>query len=237
MAYQEDECTIGSFGRVEPTRLWRVGRVNTTNLFIRKDVKPKKDLVVDILIDSSYSQTHKQSHVALQAYIIARALKECEIPCRISGFNCFFDYTVIKHYCDYEDCLEATENIFEFICEGSNRDGLAIKGVCVDLIKRGEENKVLIVLSDGKPNDVHFANGGECLFRGSVSYTGKIGIDDTAHEVRIARRKGISVLGIFTGQQQDLNAEKTIYGKDFIYTKKMFDFSDIIATYLKRVIL
>ncbi|PKM59423.1 MAG: hypothetical protein CVU99_07575, partial [Firmicutes bacterium HGW-Firmicutes-4] len=69
-----------------------------------------------------------------------------------------------------------------------------------------------------------------------VSYSGGIGIDDTAKEVRIARQRGIMVLGIFTGDEKDLKAEKLIFGKDFIYTREMNHFGDIIAAYLKRII-
>ena len=34
----------------------------------------------------------------------------------------------------------------------------------------------------------------------------------------------------------DLPAEKIIYGKDFIYTKDIERFSDIVAMYLKKII-
>ena len=57
-----------------------------------------------------------------------------------------------------------------------------------------------------------------------------------AKEVRIARRRGISVLGVFTGHEQDLDAEKHIYGKDFIFTRNINHFAEIVTTYLKRII-
>ena len=45
------------------------------------------------------------------------------------------------------------------------------------------------------------------------------------------------VLGVFTGKEIDLEAEKKIYGKDFIYIKDIQRFSDIVSTYLKKVII
>ena len=62
-------------------------------------------------------------------------------------------------------------------------------------------------------------------------------IKDTALDVRKARKRGIMVLGVFTGKEIDLEAEKKIYGKDFIYIKDIQRFSDIVSTYLKKVII
>ena len=69
-----------------------------------------------------------------------------------------------------------------------------------------------------------------------MSYKGVVGIKDTATEVRRARKRGVMVLGVFTGKETDLEAEKKIYGKDFIYIKDIQRFSDIVSMYLKRVI-
>ncbi len=57
---------------------------------------------------------------------------------------------------------------------------------------------------------------------------------DTAFEVRRARAFGIAVLGIFTGSDEDLSAEKKIYGKDFAYIRNIRNFSHIVGTYLRR---
>ena len=69
-----------------------------------------------------------------------------------------------------------------------------------------------------------------------MSFKGVVGIKDTATEVRRARKRGVMVLGVFTGKETDLEAEKKIYGKDFIYIKDIQRFSDIVSMYLKKVI-
>ncbi|WP_303868881.1 hypothetical protein [Acetobacterium wieringae] len=236
-AEQSKYATSSDSGTINVQKLWRLGRVPSTRLFRKMENNDKGKYVVDLMIDSSHSQFLKQATVAIQAYIIVRAIVDAGIPCRVNGFYSFFDYTILKRYRNYDDDLKQTENIFEYSCEGCNRDGLAIKSVCDALYTRAEENKILIVLSDGKPNDIHLPtrNSGK-EFRGAVSYSGGIGIDDTAKEVRIARQRGIMVLGIFTGDEKDLKAEKLIYGKDFIFTREMNRFGDIIAAYLKRII-
>ena len=69
------------------------------------------------------------------------------------------------------------------------------------------------MLSDGRPNDV-------VLNRPNVKnpavYTGEYAVKDTAAEVRRLRSQGISVLGVFAGEEQDLSAERRIFGKDFL---------------------
>ena len=158
------------------------------------------------------------------------------IPNRVMGYLSFLDYTVLKRYRDYNDNLSSCENIFEYFAAGNNRDGLAIKATCESLREREEENKILIILSDGKPNDVKIGKDRSRSLRGEAAYKGMVGVKDTALEVRKARKQDILVLGVFTGKEVDLEAEKLIYGKDFIYTKDIERFADIVATYLKKII-
>jgi nitric oxide reductase activation protein len=152
------------------------------------------------------------------------------------GFSSFMDYTILKRFKDYDDNIDSSENIFEYFCAGNNRDGLAIKSTCEGLSERNEENKILIVLSDGRPNDVKIGKDRERSIRGEMAYRGVVGVKDAANEVRKARQNGILVLGVFTGKEVDLEAERLIYGKDFIYTKDIERFSDIVSMYLKKII-
>lgn len=223
-------------GTIDANRAWRVGRSSNNKIFYKDIENEKGRYVIDILLDSSGSQSRNQYRVAIQAYIIASALTMAKIPNRVTGFSSFLDYTILKRFRDYKDPVSINENIFEYFCTGNNRDGLAIKCICDGLIEREEENKILIVLSDGKPNDVKIGAENERSIRGESAYKGKIAIKDTANEVRLARQKGILVLGVFTGKENELTAEKMIYGKDFIYTKNIERFSDIVSMYLKKII-
>lgn len=223
-------------GTICANRAWRIGRSNNTKVFY-KDIKNEKGkYVIDILLDASGSQSRNQFNVAIQAYIIASALTLVGIPNRVMGYLSFLDYTVLKRYRDYNDNIKSCENIFEYFAAGNNRDGLAIKATCDALLDREEDNKILIILSDGKPNDVKIGNDRSRSLRGESSYKGMVGVKDTALEVRRVRKQGVLVLGVFTGKETDLPAEKMIYGKDFIYTKDIERFSDIVAMYLKKII-
>lgn len=223
-------------GTVYANRAWRASRSNNKKIFYKDIENEKGKYVIDILLDSSGSQSRNQANVATQAYIIARALTMVGIPNRVMGFSSFMDYTILKRFKDYEDNIDSSENIFEYFCAGNNRDGLAIKSTCEGLSERNEENKILIVLSDGRPNDVKIGKDRERSIRGEMAYRGVVGVKDTANEVRRARQQGILVLGVFTGKEIDLEAERLIYGKDFIYTKDIERFSDIVSMYLKKII-
>lgn len=223
-------------GTICANRAWRIGRSNNTKVFYKDIRNEKGKYVIDILLDASGSQSRNQFNVAIQAYIIATALTSVGIPNRVMGYLSFLDYTILKRYRDYNDNINSCENIFEYFAAGNNRDGLAIKAASDSLLEREEENKILIILSDGKPNDVKIGKDRSRSLRGEASYKGMIAVKDTALEVRKARKQGILVLGVFTGKEKDLEAEKIIYGQDFIYTKDIERFSDIVAMYLKKII-
>jgi len=222
-------------GKIVANKLWRVNRSSNNKVFVKTIDNDKGSFVVDILMDSSGSQRRNQSKVAIQAYILAQALTLVGIPNRVLGFSSFLDYTVIKRFRDYQSPLSANDNIFEYFCSGNNRDGLAIKATCQDLLKRREDNKILIVLSDGRPNDIKVGKGQVKDLH--AAYRGRVAIEDTAREVRTARQQGILVLGVFTGKEQDLIAEQLIYGKDFAYIKDINRFSEMVIKYLKQIIL
>lgn len=229
-----DEDSVRSgFGQIVPARLWKVGRTRDEKLF---DVRRKRDsasFVVDILLDSSGSQNLRQPQVAAQAYIIAQALSIAGIPARVCSFCSYWDYTAIHRFRDYDDPASQNKNILQFRAFGENRDGLAIRTICEGLEARPEENKILIVLSDGKPN--HLGAGNRPGSRKPAPYVGEEAIKDTALEVRKARNRGIAVLGIFVGSEEDLYAEKKIFGKEFTYTRSISSFAHIVGTYLRRM--
>lgn len=223
-------------GLLEAEKIWRRAVLGDENVFYKEFRDEPGEIVVEILLDASGSQRDRQSMVSIQAYIIAQALSMAGIPCRVSSFNNLFDYTILKHYRDFGDGQAKNKNIFYYIAEGSNRDGLAIATVGKMLEERQEEHKILIVLSDGKPNDERVTANASLSTSNTKAYTGILAIEDTARRVRALRAKGIAVLGVFTGKYEDLAVEQKIFGRDFAYISKIDRFSDIVAIYLKKQI-
>ena len=230
-ARSEKEYVPAQDGLLRPERLWKVGRTKEYQVFDKETKKQNEDFVVELLIDASGSQQKRQNFVALQSFVVSSALSRVGIPHRAMSFCTFWDYTILHRFRDYEDKAEADWNLFEFRGSSNNRDGLAIRMATESLMKREEPNKVLIVLSDGRPNDqnVNRPNAPDAPL-----YTGDYAVKDTAIEVRRARSLGIAVLGVFMGEEQDLNAERKIFGKDFAYIKNIANFSNVVGTYLRK---
>ena len=227
---------ISDNGRLRGDIIWKVKYLNNLKVFEKEIKEEIGEFAVDILLDSSGSQMERQSRVASQGYIISQALSLVNIPNRVLSFNNFLDFTIIRRFRDYTDPIIKNKNIFEYYATGSNRDGLAIRAVVESLEKRNEEHKVLIILSDGKPNDVKVTKTSSASYNREADYKGVKAVKDTAYEVRKARMKGIAVLGVFTGDVKDLEAEKLIYGKDFAYIHSIDRFSEIVGLFLKRQI-
>lgn len=218
-------------GTLVPSRLWKVGRVRDPKLFIKEQKERQQELVVEILIDASGSQRVRQPQVAMQAYILTRALSNVGIAHRVTGFCTFWDYTVLQQYRDYDDPPEADAGILAFTTGSNNRDGLALRAAAGDLMTREEEKKILLFLSDGRPYDV-IANRPNA--RNPAAYCGEYAIKDTAAEVRGLRNNGVAVLGIFAGEEEDLEAEKKIFGHDFAYIRDLNNFSKVTGRYLAK---
>ena len=163
----------------------------------------------------------------------SRKIPQAGIPHRVTGYCAFWGYTVLQRFRDYEDPRETNERIFQFRAYANNRDGLALKTVGSSLMERPEKNKILIVLSDGKPCDMSIQRPGT---RQPKIYDGEKAVKDTAYEVRRARNQGIFVIGIFAGNEEELSVEKRIYGKDFAYIRNISNFSRMVGTFLRRQI-
>lgn len=232
MAMRMESCdVIADRGVLQPERLWRVGRSRDARLFTRTEKQDGNAFVVDLLIDASGSQRVRQEKVVLQAYIIMEALSRVGIPHRVMSFCTFWDHTILQRFREYDEDASANERIFSFTTSSNNRDGLAIRAASLGLLEREEEHKIMIILSDGRPYDVILNRP---HVRNPQPYQGEYAVKDTGLEVRRLRNYGISVLGVFVGEEKELEAEKKIFGKDFAYIRDISNFSKIVGRYLTK---
>ena len=220
-------------GALEGGRTWRALHLGDERVFIRDEQDNMGDLCVDILLDASTSQKNRQAIVSNQGYIIAESLNRCGIPCRVMSFCSMTGYTILRVFRDYEE-RGANDRIFEYVSNGCNRDGLGIRMAHHLIRKERYEHKVLIVLSDAKPNDVvriREKESGEY-----INYEAQQGIRDTAFEVRSARSDGISVICVFTGADEDVPSAKLIYGRDFARIQSIDLLADTVGKLLQNQI-
>lgn len=234
MLLQEDQSFADAdHGILQPARMWKVGRSQNADLFRLEQRRNSLDFVVDILVDASGSQRPRQENVTLQTYILAETLSRLHTPFRVMTSVQFWDYTILHRMRDYDDPREKNSNIFEYITSSNNRDGLAVKAAGIDLLKRQEDRKLLILLSDGKPYDV-LVNRPNAR---NQSRTGMI-MRCTTRQPRCGASgsRVSSVLGVFVGEETELMAEQKIFGKDFAYARDIRNFSHMVGSYLRRKI-
>ena len=144
------------------------------------------------------------------------------------------NYTVLRRFRDYDDKSEADRRILEYRATSNNRDGLALAAAGLDLKKRHEEHKIVIVFSDGLPNDMV---GGRKREGMPEPYVGDAAIRDTCFQVRKLRREGARVIGIFLGEDGELENERMIYGASFLRIRRAEDFAGSAGRRLSETLL
>lgn len=69
-----------------------------------------------------------------------------------------------------------------------------------------------------------------------MPYENDAGITDCALEVRRARADGISVICVFTGDDEDLSSAKLVYGRDFARIQSLDMLADTVGKLIQNQI-
>ncbi len=170
---------------------WRATGRGTQRIWTQ--TRPEaRDLAVSILLDVSRST---ESAVSGRAVIdierealdaMAWGLDACGDDFAINAFSSLKRHRVYVQTCKRFD--EPMSRIVEERIGGLRpgfytRLGAAIRHVSAELATQSRKRKLLLVITDGKPNDLDH-------------YEGRHGIEDTRMAVREARRVGQSVFGV-----------------------------------------
>ncbi len=220
-------------GHLNGRIIWRAEKFGDEAVFWKNEHSDAGNLCVDILLDASTSQKSRQEIISSQGYIIAESLTQCQIPCRVMSFCSMTGYTILRTFREYGKPND-NQKIFDYVSNGCNRDGLAIRAAHFLIQSAPYENKLLIVLSDVKPNDVVkiHSSRSETI----QPYETLAGLTDTALEVRRARSDGISVICIFTGNDEDVPSAKMVYGKDFVRIQSFDRLADTVGALIQNQI-
>ena len=231
LAYLQPTVVRTASGTLDPGRIWRGVYLDDDKVFTKIQQSAPGQLAVDLLLDASSSQVDRQAVVAAQGYMIAEALTRCHIPVRVTSFCSLSGYTVLTRYRDYQE-QDRNERIFRYFTTGCNRDGLAIRALAREIEESSYEHKLVILLSDAKPNDVIQ------LYRDGtyVDYARDNGIENTAMEVRSLLFRDIPVICVFTGNDDDIPAAHTIYGRNFARIRSLDQFADTVGTLIQNQI-
>lgn len=203
-----------------------LGRCLSKNL-LRKDgrIFAKKNspndglnIVVGFVLDMSGS-TSRQGRLAagkMAALVLYDFCHAMNIPITIYGHN--VTNTVNLYSFAEFDSVDGNDRyrIMSAVPSGCNRDGLAYRYVGQKLLKRSEKNKLLILFTDGKPND--------------YAYSGNIAKMDLQSAKLQLQNRGVTTFAAAIGEDKDVIED--IYGDGFL------NISDIkkLPIYLGRLV-
>lgn len=232
LAYFESYTGRSEAGKLNAPKVWRNIYVNDNKIFTKVFNNDIGNISVDILLDASASQHERQETIAAEGYIIAESFTQCQIPVRVYSFSSLRNYTVINLYRDYDE-TDKNNEIFNYKTTGCNRDGLAIRTALYMMERSNYYNKILIVLSDCKPNDTQsIPDTG--IKQEQTKYAGATGIIDTAYEVKKGINNGNSILCVFTGEDEDVKTAKKIYGHNFARIYYPERFAEIVGVLMQN---
>lgn len=213
-------------GTVDPTKLWRLP-IQQYDFFERKTPDRPRKKAVYVLVDNSGSmgwgsKRSKRAWANRALAVIEEGFKKIA-PMKIVAFDAqgadYVTHEVIKGWNERhaENCS------YNFLtkgrCGNGNKDGYSIRVAKEELLSRPEEDKLLIVLSDGAPTDY-------------IKVSPEADVREAVAETRAA---GIRVVGIFFADNWKSNPDaegfRAMYVKDCVTTSP-----DRIIDHLIRVL-
>ena len=218
-------------GKLVTEKTWRTV-LDDTRIFVRSIKDDMPDMSVDIMLDASASQLNRQEIIAEEGYIIAESLTRCNIPVKIYSFCNMRDYTVMNLFRDYNE-INNNDKIFNYYAAGFNRDGMALRTALHMMEDSKYSHKILIILSDVKPNDM-LGVASEGIIPLQKEYSDETGVSDTANEVRKGWKQGVSILCVFTGRDEDIASVKKIYGQKFTRILKLDKFAEMVGVLIEK---
>lgn len=184
---------------VEATEAYRPDRTFFAKKKLPADLP---NMALCVLIDQSGSMWGEKLECAKKtAILLERFASDIGIPIMVAGHN-VYDGVQLQIYTDFLSANEEEDrySLASIDTDGCNRDGLPIRLCCDMLADRPEQVKLMIIISDGAPND--------------TGYSGEEAREDISKTVQEFRRKGLLIYGAAIDDDQEVIQE--IYGKGFL---------------------
>ena len=176
-------------GDLDEMAIGRFVTFGQSDIFCQEGDPKEPDLCVYVRQDNSGSMSGSKFHLACEAgALIEQAFKNL-VPLKMTYFT-DDEFDVIKDW-DDRDSKSYMETFRHFYSAcGGNDDALAIMSAALELTKRPESHKLLIVISDGAP----------CC-----------SVEAVAEAVRWARKNGIFVVSFFIGDKNFIERSWELY--------------------------
>ncbi|MCL6477064.1 MAG: hypothetical protein K6T65_01485 [Peptococcaceae bacterium] len=215
-------------GALDNGSLWKL-HVKDPKVFYRiNEPNDIPKLAVYLLVDCSGSMSRmgKEVQARKSACLLYEVCQQLKIPVNVTGFTGeVYGKNDVTHYrlVAFDDKPEKKYALPHLKAISENRDGYSIRVATRELLLRNEDQKVLIVLSDGMPMMPY------------RHYYGAAGEKDTALAVREAEKKQVGVIGLFFGDSYELPRAQRIYN-NLIFVKDVEVLPLVLARVLKKVV-
>lgn len=158
---------------------------------------------VGLLLDESGSMSScdRCTYARAAAIILYDFCHSLGIPVTIYGHTTGYDSVELFSYAEFQDIDQDDKyRLMDISARGSNRDGAALRFVAEKMVKRPEEIRILMLISDGQPAD--------------SGYYGAAAEEDLRGIKQEYRRKGLLFIAAAIGDDKQ-NIER-IYGDSFM---------------------
>ena len=206
--------------KLDTSRLYR------TDLRVWKDRKaPKKEinLAISLLLDESGSMSGSKSEMTrLTAILFAEACEKLNIPLEINGHSTSGLFVELYNYKNF-DSVDRNDKfrLVDISARGCNRDGAAVIYGCERLLKRREDKKIFIIISDGRPNH--------------DNYGGDAAKSDLKHIRNTFARKGVTFIAAAIDADKEYIHE--IYGRNFLGISHLESMPAVFGKILQKEIM
>lgn len=209
----------------------RSGRASDHGLYERRQ-RQDRDIAVSLLIDVSgstdawVSGNKRVIDVAREALLLVSiALERTDMRYAVQAFSGESRQGVVVREIKRFDELhgpEIAQRIAGLEPEHSTRAGAALRHASTGLMKETAAHRLLLLLSDGRPNDVD-------------EYEGRYGVEDTRQAVLEAMMQGVSVFCLTIDQTQREYLSR-IFGRDYAMIREPARLPAVLLDWMKALI-
>ena len=218
---RRDKKYYSSRGKLAQNKLYKTKFSQNTYYKVIESNNPPKMAIV-VLVDLSASCANERLQYAKESCVVLiEVCEKLDIPISIVGHNASYP----DFYFYYFKRFEGTKDKYAIptmTAEHSNRDNVALLIASEMLLRRPEERKILITLTDGEPSDTHYSGEparadmlklSSFLEKKGISLTGVAISGNKSENDKIARcyKNSISILNLKELQKELLKFLKPLF--------------------------
>lgn len=223
----ENETKLTSGGKVVVKDLWK----QDGKFFSQyKEGDEMPDVAFGLVVDGSGSMGFGKMRAAIKAAVALKEMcNKLNIPCAVishsSASNPIYRFATFNDDTDFQKISQHSGG-------SSTCDSMGLYVMGEMLLQRPEREKIMIIISDGDPNDTGF--DGLNVIKKTKICGGDDAIQETKAVVKGFKKCGVQTYGVALFCYDDI---KAIYEKDTIECKSLAELPRKLAKLLKKAVI